>query len=654
MTEKNTKDLKKPSFVSEAPKPIKEESSFSISPKVLKIMPWCYAIIFTIIAAYYLIGENSDVLYMAQNRNLFLDTPEYFSGCMKYPGGLLVWLSTYFTQYFYNPATGACILISIWLLTFAAAKYAFDIKNVWTILILIPLVGLLCSDISVGYWIYYMKAPGHYFTTSIGLLITMVAVLINRFLPEKIKLAWIVIWAIGAFPLFGWFSWIGTIFMAVEYFVNFKDKKLKAFIIPVTGIVIALLVPTLSLGLYPNQNSLTVYFAAMPIYWASDSFTKIAELPFVIVAIVPIFFALFSNKGAKETCLKGMECVASLATVIAVFGASYVIANKVNVDDSNYHTEIRMFRAIEDMDWNEALSEMAQVKGDATREMVLFKNVALLNTGHLGDALFRYNNMGEKPHVYDSLEVHMVQTCAPLIYYNHGKTNFAYRWCIENSVEFGFKVSDLKTLARCTIISKEWDAARKYLEILKHTKFHKEWAEKYDALIANPDLITEYHEFDTVRDLYDHMGTTLDGDNGLCEMYLLNYFSNTMNKDSQKLQELTLAYALIQKDIQLFWPRFLLYAQLHKGEDMPIHYQEAAFLYGNLEPQTMNIQGMPFNKEKVIDRYASFTSMSQQLMQQQKSLNQNVDTKKIGEMMKPAFGDTFYWFYFFCRDIQSY
>ena len=143
------------------------------------------------------------------------------------------------------------------------------------------------------------------------------------------------------------------------------------------------------------------------------------------------------------------------------------------------------------------------------------------------------------------------------------------------------------------------------------------------------------------------MGTVLDGDNGLCEMYLLNYFSNTMNKDSKLLQELTLNYALIQKDIQLFWPRFFLYAQLHKGEEMPVHYQEAAYLYGNLERQTVDISNMPFDKN-LIQRYNSFQQLSQSL------LSSGMKAPEVGQAMKASYGDTFYWFYFFCRDIHSY
>ena len=110
---------------------------------------------------------------------------------------------------------------------------------------------------------------------------------------------------------------------------------------------------------------------------------------------------------------------------------------------------------------------------------------------------------------------------------------------------------------------------------------------------------------------------------------------------------MTLNYALIQKDIQLFWPRFFLYAELHKGEPMPTHYQEAAYLYGCLEPQNVDISNMPFD-DKVKERYQGFQQMSQSLLQS------GMQAKDVGEAMKSTYGDTFYWFYFFCRDVHSY
>jgi hypothetical protein len=129
-------------------------------------------------------------------------------------------------------------------------------------------------------------------------------------------------------------------------------------------------------------------------------------------------------------------------------------------------------------------------------------------------------------------------------------------------------------------------------------------------------------------------------------MYLINYFSNMHSKEL-KFQEQTLAFALIQKDIQMFWPRFFNYATLHEKEPMPIHYQEAAYLYGQLEHE-IDISNMPFDKERVVKRYQQFQTESQAL------LRNGMSTEQVGQELKYKYGDTFWWFYFFCRNVHTY
>jgi hypothetical protein len=286
--------------------------------------------------------------------------------------------------------------------------------------------------------------------------------------------------------------------------------------------------------------------------------------------------------------------------------------------------------------------------------MVILKNIALFNKGTVGNQFFHYNNMGEKPYVRDSLKVHMVQTAAPLLYMFHGKVNFSTRWCIENSVEYGYSYNNLRILAICALVSEEYKLARKYLDILSNTLFQKEWAEHYMPATSKTYMLNQhniqkyYPELANIIDLQRHMGSVLDGDNGIPEMYLINYFSRSMNKDSKYFQEMTLVYALVQKDIQLFWPRFVQYAYLNSDKTMPIHYQEAAYLYGKLEPQSMDISRMPFDQQQIVARYERFNQTAQSL------LSTGLDTKQVGENMKAVYGDTFWWFYFFCRDIVSY
>ena len=325
MSNKQNLNQKKPSFVSAPPKePKKETQPFCISAKVQKIMPWCYAAIFAVIAACFLIVKNSDTLYMAQSHNLFMNTSEYFADCMSKPGGLLVWMGTYFTQYFYYPTTGASILIASWLLIIAASKYAFNMKSGWTILAIIPIAALLCSSVCLGYWIYYIKSAGYFFTSSLGLLFTLIAVFVCRMLCEKLKLVWVILWAIVAYPLFGWFSWLGTIYMIVAYLVNYKDKQMNKFIIPVAGVAVAILVPIVALYFYPNTNASLAYIAVLPLFWSNEDFTTIAELPFVIMALAPLAFTLVSKKENAGTDIKGKEAYALLASIVIVFCAKLI------------------------------------------------------------------------------------------------------------------------------------------------------------------------------------------------------------------------------------------------------------------------------------------------------------------------------------------
>jgi hypothetical protein len=106
----------------------------------------------------------------------------------------------------------------------------------------------------------------------------------------------------------------------------------------------------------------------------------------------------------------------------------------------------------------------------------------------------------------------------------------------------------------------------------------------------------------------------------------------------------------------LFWPRFFKYADLHEKEMMPIHYQEAAYLFGHLENQ-VDISKMPFDKDKIVNRYASFTRMTSQLMQMygpQYQGNEAGLTKRVGDECFAEFGDTYWWFYYFSRNVYTY
>ena len=230
---------------------------------------------------------------------------------------------------------------------------------------------------------------------------------------------------------------------------------------------------------------------------------------------------------------------------------------------------------------------------------------------------------------------------------------------MEEGVEFGWKAETLKFMARTSLLNHEWTVARKYLDLLKKTTFHRQWAERYEKLLDTPeafDLETLEASAKAGKPLLDeqamkefapilHMMTypdRLDGDNTLVEMYLLQTFAKG-NGDDPLFQEMTLICALIMKDIDLFWPRFMKFATMHPELHMPRHYQEAAYLYGHLEDK-VDISRMPFDQE-VRDSYERFMRFNEQcgpMSEEQKAV-----------AFYPQFGGTFYYFYFLVRNQKT-
>lgn len=666
----------KPSFVHAAPSKVKASKPSVISKTETIIYTILGIILFACVAGYLLIESNADMLFMAQEHSSFSSTSTFFNELAKIPGALVAWAGCYLTQFFYNPTIGASILISLWVITYFETLFAFHLKSKLGILAIIPIACLLISLIDTGYWLYYLKQPGYWFRETIGFMTTVCGfAMISRIKNTLVQNVLTILIVFIGYLAIGWYALLIAAYIIIDKLTSNDSKKSKITTSAVSAAMIVI-TPIICYNLFfPEMRIEEGWTAGFPRFRADLAEQYSCEYPFIIMAASPILLLIVARFVSNERII-GYKAYLYRLIVLAILIAIPYVIPKFNFDDYNYHAEMRMYNAADTNDWDTVLEESSNYEDTPTREMVMLNHIALFNKGMLGTHLFKYNNFGKAPQVdtisispkkelnaegkmdivknengeakMDTmmLKVHMVQTGAPLIYYYHAKTNFAYRWCIENSVEFGYSFNRLKIMARCAIVNEEWEVARKYINILKTSTFQKEWAEKYEPLLDNHKLIKDYHEFDKIIELRNHMGSVLDGDNGLCEMYLLNYFSNTMNKDSKLLQELTLAYALIQKDIQLFWPRFFLYAQLHNGEPMPVHYQEAAFLYGNLET-SVDISKMPFSKE-VKDCYAAFQQTSQSYLRNGMSVDQ------VREMMKPQFGNTFYWFYFFCRDVKSY
>ena len=133
--------------------------------RFIPLTTWLVALL--IIAGALLMFE-SDFLWKLQDQNLFLNTKLFFNEQMVVPGGLLSWMGTYLTQYFYYPWLGTVLLRLCWLLMMWFTKRAFKLSNQWSALTLVPVALLLLTIVDMGYWVYILKLPGHVFVGTLG------------------------------------------------------------------------------------------------------------------------------------------------------------------------------------------------------------------------------------------------------------------------------------------------------------------------------------------------------------------------------------------------------------------------------------------------------------------------------------------------------
>ena len=114
-----------------------------------------------------------------------------------------MWAGCYLTQFFYYPLFGATILGLLWAFLVWIIRYTFDIKSPW--LALFPVLCLLMTITTLGYWVYYLKLPGVLFDATLGTIVAMALVLLYRRLPDRyfLRPLLIVLSTCITYPLFG-------------------------------------------------------------------------------------------------------------------------------------------------------------------------------------------------------------------------------------------------------------------------------------------------------------------------------------------------------------------------------------------------------------------------------------------------------------------
>ena len=608
-----------------------------VKDSTLKRLPLIMGLVFAAVVWTLLNVYEHEYLFRVQELSLWLPTKVYFNERMLVPGGMMSYIACFLMQFFYYPMLGSLIYVVLLLAVQWLTVKVFDIPSRRALLALVPSALILCCSMEAGYWIFLIKTQGYFYSVLVGFLFTLLAI----YLFQISKGWWRYIAVIGiaavGYPCFGFYALLALIGVLIWMLrEDFEGRGILALLC----VVAIVSTPMLYYNVYVQTRLVDMFTVGMPAFEFSkrDVFTWI---PYVLLYLFPLVVPLIPLKHSEDAVSRSAFCIENAAYVVAIVVLGLVFWYR----DPNFRAEIKMNHAMERLEWRKALDIAKEQEQTPTRLIVLNKNLALLKLGKAGDEMFHYLDGGEVPN--SPLQIRLMQVGGKMLYYHYGRMNFCYRWCLEDAVEYGWKIDYLKYMVRASLISGEPELAKKYINTLKKTLFYRGWAEKYEKIANDPSLIAKDREMASILPLYQYEDQ-LDGDNSLVEIYLLKYFANTYNEYSTPMfDEAALMSALTLKDIPTFWECFFRYANSHMNSRMPTHYQEAALLYGNLE-KSVDISKMPF--DKVVEaRFRDFMRFAQKHAVE--NVERDPEAKKL---FYERYGKTFWYFYFFIRDVKSY
>ncbi len=590
-----------------------------------KWFPLLMLVLFVVYILFQVLASNRPLFWKLHDQTLFLTDFTYLKECLSAIGGLSVYVGSFLNEFFVYPWLGALIYTALLVIVVIITSKAFNLKGWLYPLAMIPSLLLLLSVTQNGYLIYMIKLDAYAYVAILGLLVSLSGAMLAS-IPGKplVRTVIAVLYMVVAYYIAGVYGVMGTLlFVAISLKHVISEKKPALLIPSVIALLALVLVPRFfNQWIYQATYQYQLYLINLPQYWDIIEEHSL-WLPYQLGAVCLLVLALLPQlEPSGKAVLKVLPLGLLLIAAIFVDTTSY--------DDENFRTELCMMEASEKGDWNQVLRCSKEIKDEPTRLIVMYTNMALFKLNRLGDEMYHYPD-GDKPKAV-SLNFPDTYIAGPFFFFHYGKMNYCYRWCMENTVEYGQSVTNLKYFVLCSAVNGQKKLARKYNNLLAKSLFYRPLAKKLTTIIENPSLLNNdpcYNHVLTLNDYSDY----LDSDYSKMEQFLRINFANTIGGPPEMV-ELCLLANMALKNPNQFWPAYFAYIELYK-KPLPIHVQEAALLYNHLQ-KTQYINTNLYSPI-VLKRFEQFLSMVQQYG--------GMPDYKVSNFFKTSFGDT-YWYFF--------
>ena len=593
------------------------------------LWPLCL-LAFSVLSLYLLGVELKPFLIETAALTPFYTTTSFIADMMSMPCGFVGYIASMMQSCFAMPWLGALLLTLLLVALAESMRRVFKVSAAWSGLCLVPSFMLILNYTEVGYMLWLVKTPALAFTMPLGMLIsiglTATAMVFHKL---WIKLVLIVLYATVGYWLFGLFGLLACLFVVLPIIAEaIRTRQWKHLSIILGILLLALVLPRVMYGqgLFAMRVQ-DIYVAGLPDYIWND-----AERYLYYPALVAIAFCLLLS----TTLFTQKNIVCLIVSLIGMIVAAICLFN-YTYRDSNFFDTLEQKQALEQGNYERVLDIARTAETPPTRIQVMLTREALWQTGQAGDKMFAYPD-GDTPCNSPRQFQYMRLLCGRLFYYLEGKVNYAYRWCMEDMVEYGRRPDYLCYMTKCALVNGEWKLADKYLDALDHTLWYKDFATKYRTYVTDHSLVAKDKEMSAIKPLLRY-NDVLDGDGGLIELFILNSYAYSTG-GSREIVERALMNSLIIKNLDNFWYRFMALLPGWNGQ-IPVHFQEAALMVAQLQGG-VDTSKLPIDNA-IRERFAQLVEKS----------GQNGDNASNAYLLKPEFGDTYWYYYFFVEGLKT-
>lgn len=593
------------------------------------LWPLCL-LAFSVLSLYLLGVELKPFLIETAALTPFYTTTSFIADMMSMPCGFVGYIASMMQSCFAMPWLGALLLTLLLVALAESMRRVFKVSAAWSGLCLVPSFMLILNYTEVGYMLWLVKTPALAFTMPLGMLIsiglTATAMVFHKL---WIKLVLIVLYATVGYWLFGLFGLLACLFVVLPIIAEaIRTRQWKHLSIILGILLLALVLPRVMYGqgLFAMRVQ-DIYVAGLPDYIWND-----AERYLYYPALVAIAFCLLLS----TTLFTQKNIVCLIVSLIGMIVAAICLFNYTYLD-SNFFDTLEQKQALEQGDYERVLDIARTAETPPTRIQVMLTREALWQAGQAGDKMFAYPD-GDTPCNSPRQFQYMRLLCGRLFYYLEGKVNYAYRWCMEDMVEYGRRPDYLCYMTKCALVNGEWKLADKYLDALDHTLWYKDFATKYRTYVTDHSLVAKDKEMSAIKPLLRY-NDVLDGDGGMIELFILNSYAYSTG-GSREIVERALMNSLIIKNLDNFWYRFMALLPGWNGH-IPVHFQEAALMVAQLQGG-VDTSKLPIDNA-IRERFAQLVEKS----------GQNGDNASNAYLLKPEFGDTYWYYYFFVEGLKT-